>query len=346
MTSENSENKDACCSGHGSDKHGEGKHGAHAKCTTSCCGVARNWITGVAVAVAVAAVVYAGTSERGMDAAPAKLTAEQVATLIQGDDSVVARLNGRDIYKSQVAAAIRELGANVPPENVDQVLPAFIQQYINLQLINDAAKAAGVTKDETVRSQISNSREQIVRAAYMRDLFEGAVSDDVLRQAYQARYEAQPMPQEVHARHILVDDEALARDIIAQLKGGANFAKLAEAHSKDPTASRAGDLGYFVQAEMVPEFGEAVFAMKSGELTEQPIRTQFGWHVVKVEDKRQRVKPSYEEARVTLDQEARQAILDAKLNELRAAAKIELLGEEAETAIDEALDPAAENEAE
>lgn len=316
-----SEHKDACCGGHGSEKKAK------------CCGAARNWMTAAAVAVAVAAVVYA-TCGRDNDA-PVKLSAEQVSTLIQGEDSVVAKLNGRSIRKSEVAAAIRELGANVPPENVDQVLPAFIDQYINLQLINQAAKDEGVANEDAVKSQISNSREQIIRAAYMRGLFEGAVTEEALQEAYKLRFESQPMPEEVHARHILVgpDDEALARDIIARLQGGADFAKLAEEHSKDPTASRGGDLGYFVQSEMVPEFGTAVFGMSKGQLSAEPIQTQFGWHVVKVEDKRQRVKPTYEEARQALDQEARQAVLDAKLAELREKAKIEVIEAKVEAAV-------------
>lgn len=325
------EHKDACCGGHGSEHK------------SACCSGARNWITAAAVAVAVAAVVYAGTRDTAATSAP-KLSSAEVSSLIQGEDTVVAKLNGRNIHKSEVAAAIRELGANVPPENVDQVLPAFIEQYINLQLINEAAQKAGVAKQEEVQTQIANSREQIVRAAYMRDLFEDAVSEEVLQNAYKARFESQPMPEEIRARHILVgaDQQALARDLIAQLRGGADFAKLAEEHSKDPTAARGGDLGYFVQSEMVPEFGAAVFAMNTGDLSAQPIKTQFGWHIVKVEDKRQRVKPSYEEARQALDQEARQAILDAKLTELREDAKIELMDVAAPAAAAPEAAPAAD----
>lgn len=324
------EHKDACCGGHGSEKK------------ATCCGGARNWMTAAAIAVAVAAVVYAA-SGRSESNAPVKLSAEQVSSLIQGDDTVVAKLNGRKIYKSEVAAAIRELGANVPPENVDQVLPAFIDQYVNLQLINQAAKEAGIAKDETVASQIANSREQIIRAAYMRGLFDGAVSEEALQQAYSLRYESQPMPTEVHARHILVNDEAQARDIIARLQAGGDFAKLAEEFSKDPTASRGGDLGYFVQAEMVPEFGEAVFSMNKGQLSSEPVKTQFGFHVVKIEDKRQRVKPAFEDARQALDQEARQAVLDAKLAELREKAKVELVEAKVDAAVEGApVAPTAE----
>jgi peptidyl-prolyl cis-trans isomerase C len=302
------ENKTECCS--------TGK---------SCCGP-KGLITALAIIVAIGALVYAGSVKReslSLNKEPAK--AVDASSLIKGDDAVVAKLNGDDIHKSDVAMAIHELGANVPPESVDQILPAFLDQYINLRLLSDAARDEGIANDPEVKAQFYNARDQIMRAAYLRKLFEGKISDDVLHAAYKAKYEDQPMPQEVHARHILVDSEAKARDLIAQLKAGADFAKLAEANSKDPTAKRGGDLGYFTKAEMVKEFGDAAFAMAPGQVSSNPVKTQFGWHVIKVEDKRTRAKPTFEEAKGQLEQEARQAILDAKLADLRKDAKVEIV---------------------
>lgn len=290
------------------------------ECDRSAC--YRNWITGLAVVVAIAAVAYAATKD-GMVKASHPPKAE-VAKLINGEDTVVAKINGDKVYKSDVALAVRELGANVPPDSMDQILPAFLEQYINLKLLADAAHDEGVASDPEVKSQMANANEQIVRAAYLRKLFEGQFTDEALRTAYTAKYEDQPMPQEVHGRHILVDSEDKAKDLIAKLNAGASFEKLARENSKDPSAARGGDLGYFTQAEMVKEFGDAAFAMKPGQISQTPVKTQFGWHVIKVEDKRQRTKPSFEEAKQSLEQEARQAILDKKLTELRAKAKIEI----------------------
>ena len=301
------EEKGACCGGH---DHKSG-----------CCG-SRNLITGLAVVVAVASLGYAVMQKQSMQ--PGAKPKVDVSTLINGEDIVVAKINGKPVHKSDVALAIRDLGAQVPPENVDQILPAFIDQYINLELINKAAAKANIEKTDDVKMQLANSRDQIVRAAYLRSLFDGKVGEDALRAAYKAKFEDQPMPEEVHGYHILVDDEQKAKDLIAQLNRGADFAELAKANSKDPSAQRGGDLGYFAQAEMVPEFGAAAFALRNGQMTQTPVKTQFGWHIIKVADKRQRVKPTFEEAKAGLEQEARQVILDAKLKELRADAKVEI----------------------
>lgn len=330
--------KGGCCGGSaaGTDKKGE-------CCDTKggkCCGSSGKLVTVLSVAVAIGALAYAaskdGTVAGGTKAAKPKV---DVSTLIKGEDTVVAKLNGKEIKKSDVALAIKDLGANVPADSIDQILPAFLEQYINLQLINEAAEKEGVASDPEVVTQIVSSEEQIIRAAYLRKMFDGKLTDDALKAAYKAKYEDQPMPQEVKASHILVDDEAKAKELITKLNEGANFAKLAEENSKDPSAKRGGDLGYFVQTDMVKEFGDAAFSMPVGSISKEPIKTQFGWHVVKVEDKRQRAKPSFEEAKAALEQEIRQTLLDAKLNELRSAAKIETVGAK------DAAAPAAEGAA-
>lgn len=326
-----------CCGGASNTKK-DGDCCNTGKSGGCCSGGSRSWITGLAVIVAVGAVAYAATKDGGMPSKPAKAKVD-VASLIKGEDTVVAKMNGKPIKKSDVAAAIKEMGANVPAESIDAILPVFLEQYINLRLLNDAAAKAGLAKDADVQNQVATAQEQIMRAAYLRQLFEGKISEDAIKAGYKAKYEDQPMPEEVRARHILVDDEAKAKDIIAKLQGGANFEKLATEASKDPSAQRGGDLGYFVKTDMVKEFGEAAFSMPVGSVSKEPIKTQFGWHVVKVEDKRLRAKPSFEEAKQSLEQEARQAILDAKLTELREAAKIEV--EDAAKKKDEAAPAAA-----
>ena len=321
------ENK-KCCAG-----KGEG---------ASCCKDSRTFVTIAAVIVAVISLIW-GASQQG-GGTPAAMKAEpavDASTLITGEDTVVAKVDGEPIRKSDVAMAIRDLGANVPPESIDAILPGFIEQYVNLKLINKAAEKAGVTEQPEVKTQLSNSYNQIIRAAYLNQLFSGQITDEAMKAAYKARYEDQPMPEEVHARHILVDDEATAKELITKLNGGAKFEKLAEEYSKDPSASRGGDLGYFVETEMVPEFGKAAFALGVGKISETPVKSQFGWHVIKVEDKRQRAKPSFEEAKPALEQEARQVILDAKLTELRKDANIEIVGAEEPPVMPGDEDPAA-----
>lgn len=307
-----------CCGGTG---NGTDQKACKSKCCKSTIAV------GLSLAVAAAALIFAFTTHSAATKGEIliKKPRPDVSTLIAGEDTVVAKVDGDSIHKSDVAQTIKELGANVPPAAIDQILPAFTEQYVNLQLINKAAVKADVLNDPEVQLQMANSQEQILRAGYLRKLFDGQITEDSLKEAYKAKYESGELPTEVHARHILVDSEAKAKALIAQLQGGANFEKLASENSKDPSAARGGDLGYFTQAEMVPEFGAAAFAMNKGSISDAPVKTQFGWHVIQVLDKRTRAKPSFEEAKGPLEQESRQKLLDAKLKELREKADVEIL---------------------
>jgi peptidyl-prolyl cis-trans isomerase C len=130
----------------------------------------------------------------------------------------------------------------------------------------------------------------------------------------------------VHARHILVPTEAEAKSVIAELEKGADFAALAKKYSKDPGAESGGDLGYFGHDDMVKEFADAAFALSPGQYTKTPVKTEFGWHVIKVEDRRAGKPPSFEEAREQLSREIAHGIIDGKLHDLRNAAKIEEFG--------------------
>lgn len=310
---------------HGGCCGGAGK--TEAEKSGGCCGSGAkggcNFVTVAAVAVAIAALAYAGMNPGGdVGYAKPKIDASK---LITGEDTVVAKYNGEDVHKSDIAQTVQELGANVPPENVDKILPAFTEQYINLRLLSDAAEKEGIAKETDVQAQLAASRDQIVRAAYLRKLFDGAASEDKLKAEYKKKFEDQPMPEEVRARHILVDSEDKAKDLIKKLKEGASFDKLAAENSKDPSAKNGGDLGYFTQADMVKPFGDAAFAMAVGSISKEPVKTQFGWHVIKVEDKRKRAKPSFEESKAALEQTINQELLEAKLAELRKASKVEIL---------------------
>jgi|GEM_PF-102077 len=304
-----------CCGGTGAD----GK-----KSGCCCSGKIQKLITASAIAIAVVALGYAVSANNGGLHKFGPKTEAEVSALIVGKDTAVAKVNGDTIHKSDIAAAIKELGANVPPESVDSILPAFVEQYINMKLIGDAAKHDGIAKDPLVNNQLAATEEQILRAAYLRKLFEGKLTEEALKDAYKAKYEDKPLASQAHARHILVDSEAKAKDIIAKLAAGGSFEKLAAENSKDPSARRGGDLGYFSQADMVKEFGDAVFAMKPGEVSKTPVKTQFGWHVIKLEDMRAGKKPTFEEAKGSLEQELRQSVLDAKLAELREHASIKI----------------------
>ena len=128
--------------------------------------------------------------------------------------------------------------------------------------------------------------------------------------------------EEIHARHILVPDEAKAKEIIKKLDGGAEFKDLAKESSDGPTAANGGDLGYFAKSEMVPEFAEAAFALQPGTYTKEPVKTQFGWHVIKVEEKRQRPEPQFEAVKPQLEAQIRREKLNTMLEQWQKEASI------------------------
>ncbi len=325
------------------------EHGAHGTENKSCCSTAgakccRDWrsiITGLSVVVAVCAVSYALVQKNeapSMDVVRKEVKAEKT---FSGDDKVVMKIDGKDVMKSDVYALAAEVAPGVPPQAMTQLYPMFVEQYINVALMNKAAEKENIASSDEVRGQLAMARDQIVRAAYLKKMFETTINDDQLKQAYEVKF-VQPGPQEeVHARHILVETEQQAKDLIAKLNSGASFEALAKENSKDGTAQRGGDLGFFKKTDMVKEFADAAFAMNKGQTSKTPVRTQFGWHVIKVEDKRQGKVPTFEEAKPALEQEIRQAVLEAKLKEMREEAKVEIVDKDLEKKT-EAGAPAAE----
>jgi peptidyl-prolyl cis-trans isomerase C len=166
------------------------------------------------------------------------------------------------------------------------------------------------------------------------------MTDDAMHKVYDEAIKQTPNEQEVHARHILVATEGEAKDIEAQLKNGADFATLAKEKSKDPGAAEGGDLGYFTKDQMVPEFAEAAFKLDKGQISD-PVKTQFGWHIIKVEDKRIKPTPTYDEVKGQLQNYvARRAQADL-VDNLRKSATIERLDHPASQANPSALNPAA-----
>ncbi len=222
------------------------------------------------------------------------------------NDPVVATVNKRPIHLSDVAAAASTLPPNLRalPEQV--LYPMLLDRLIDQEALADEAQRIGLDKDPEVKRQM----ELAARAALQRAILLKDVQPQVTDEAVKARYEQdianKPGVEEVHAKHILVDNEALAKDIIKQLDAGADFDALAKKYSKDPGAANGGDLGFFKQSDMVPEFATAAFALKPGQISQTPVHTQFGWHVIKVVARRQDKPPTFDEAKDELRQKMAQ----------------------------------------
>lgn len=249
--------------------------------------------------------------------------AVQIASA-QDSDPVVAKVNGKEILRSEVLAS----AANLPPQmraQAEELLPVLLERLVDIQLITEAASAEGLETDEEVIERLAEVKKEVMRQIYLERLVEQEVTDEKLQARYDDFIAANPPEQQVKARHILVEDEAVAKEIIEALDGGADFAELAGERSIGPSGPRGGDLGYFTSGTMVPAFSEAAFALEPGSYTAEPVQTQFGWHVILVEDKRDSPVPSLDEMREQLTEELTRSIFQDKLTELRDSADIEII---------------------
>jgi peptidyl-prolyl cis-trans isomerase C len=244
--------------------------------------------------------------------------------LAPAGDPVVAKINGTVLHLSDVAAAQRRLPQQMQNVPLDTIYPQLLDQLIGNKLVTEAGKSAKLADDAEVKSRIAKIQEQVVAQIYIDRLIGKAVTDDALRVRYQKTLKEQGNKEEVHARHILVTSEEEAKGIITQLDKGGDFGKLATEKSTDKSGSaNGGDLGWFSKDMMVPEFAQAAFNLKKGEYTKAPVKTQFGWHVIKLEDRRQAAPPTFEEAKPQLSEQIARETVDAKVKELRSKAKVE-----------------------
>jgi peptidyl-prolyl cis-trans isomerase C len=236
-------------------------------------------------------------------------------------DPVVARVDGQDIRLSDVAEAAQGLPSelrNMPP---NMIFPMLIDQLIDRRALAIQARRSGLDSQPDVKKAMDGAAERALQNAYISRQLGPQVNDQAVRALYERDIAGKPGAEEVQARHILVANEELARRIIADLKKGGDFAALAKQHSTDPSAqTQGGDLGFFKKDDMVPEFANAAFALKPGEITENPVKTQFGWHVIKVENRRAAPTPSFEESR----DELRQKLIQESFAKLAAAARAQV----------------------
>ena len=239
-------------------------------------------------------------------AAPAQPTAPaaQAQSAAPADaDPVVATVNGAPIHASDVRDAMGGLPAeyrNLPPK---MLFPMMLDQLIDRKALVLLAQKQGLDKDPQVERQMARAADGALQNALLSRDVGPQVSDAKVKERYDATIANKPGEEEVHAAHILVASEDEAKKIIAELKGGADFTALAKAHSTDPGAAQGGDLGWFKKGDMLPAFADAAFAMQPGQISETPVHTQYGWHVIKVEGRRQAPPPTFEQARDQLRQD-------------------------------------------
>jgi peptidyl-prolyl cis-trans isomerase C len=275
----------------------------------------------------------------GAVALAALLTAP-IAARAEDSDPVVARANGIDIRQSDLALAEEDIASAMPQMGPEQKRDYLITYLADVIILAQAADQHQLANRSDVKQRIEFERHKALMEAMLQDAGKAAMTDEAMHKVYDEAIKQTPNEQEVHARHILVATEGEAKDIETQLKNGADFAKLAKEKSKDPGAAEGGDLGYFTKDQMVPEFAEAAFKLDKGQISD-PVKTQFGWHIIKVEDKRIKPTPTYDEVKAQLQNYVAHRAQADLVDNLRKSATIERLDQPASQPNPAALNPAA-----
>lgn len=259
-------------------------------------------------------------------AAPGFASSEKPATAA-GKDYVILKVGGDEIKKSYVM----EIWQGLFPEGEAPDFDSFdenvkqnvLRGVVSEHLINEQAEKAGLENDPEILGKVAQFKKKLVIQTFLDKKASQAVSEDQLRAAYNEEVKKQAGKKEVRARHILVSSEDQAEEIKEKLDDGEKFEDLAKQLSTDKgSAVSGGDLGYFTEGEMVPEFTKAAFELKKGEVSD-PVKTDFGWHIIKVEDVRDVAVPTYAEMKDKLRDQIKGEALKSYINELIDTAKVE-----------------------
>jgi peptidyl-prolyl cis-trans isomerase C len=240
------------------------------------------------------------------------------------NDPVVARVNGIEIRQSDLTVAEDDLGNEAhqaPPEVKREQIIAYLADII---LVSQAADKNKLRDDPAFKQRQAFVSNKILMGMMLTKRAKDAASDAEMRKVYDEAVKPMAQEEEVRARHILVESEEEAKAILEQLKAGADFATLAKEKSKDPGGADGGDLGFFAKGQMVPEFSEVAFKMFEGQLS-NPVKSQFGWHIIKMEEKRKRPVPDYEKVKDQIEAYVGRRAQTEFVAQLREGAKIERL---------------------
>lgn len=260
---------------------------------------------------------------KGLTFLPALVLSAMLALPAQAEqptaDTVVARVNGQEIKLGHVIIARTSL-----PQQYQQIPPQVLYDAIIEQLIQQSAlqQAFGDEEPNRVKLSLENERRSLLAGEEVEKIMAAAASDEDLKAAYDAKYGASYDEKEFNAAHILVETEEEAKAIKAELDNGADFAELAKEKSTGPSGPKGGALGWFSKGMMVPEFETAVIGLEPGQVSD-PVQTQFGWHVVKLNETRAKEAPAFDEVRNQLASELQEKAVKDRVDALVAAAKVE-----------------------
>ncbi len=250
------------------------------------------------------------------------------------DDAVVATVNGVDIKQSDLDFAASEVGAQLAQVPAADRRRMLLQFVIENELMAEAADKENLAAAPNFEDRLKYHKRRALRDAYYDKNVRDSVTDEAAKAVYDEKIKGLKPEEEVHARHILVDTEAEAKEVAERLKKGEDFATVAKEKSKDPSAE-GGDLGFFTRGQTLKPIEDAAFALEVGQISE-PVQTKFGWHILKVEEKREKPLPTFDEVKEAIVGQLVQQKAQQAVRELHDAAKIDIVDPEIKKAMQDA----------
>ncbi|PLP59807.1 peptidylprolyl isomerase [Mesorhizobium loti] len=252
-------------------------------------------------------------------------------------NAVIATVDGKPITEADLTLAEGELSRQFAQLPAEQRRAAALSAAIEIKVLSAKAIADGLDKDPEFQRRVAFLQQRALHGELVEKEVVGKITEAEIRARYDKEIAAQPPVNEVHARHILVKTKEEADAIVKKLDAGEDFQKLANENTKDPSGkTNGGDLGFFGPGQMVPEFEKAATALEVGKYTKEPVQTQFGWHIIKLEDKRQQQPPAFDQVK----DQAKSAVIRDKyfeaVKEARKAAKVEIPDENLRKTVDAA----------
>ncbi len=258
-----------------------------------------------------------------------------LSTATRAEDKVLATINGKPISDGDLAVAESEIGSDMGSMPADQKRMSLIEFMIDNNLFAQAAETANLGQGPEYEARLNYLKTRALREMYFEKVIKAAVSDADARKIYDDQVKVMKPEEEVQARHILVETEDKAKELKEKIKSGGDFAAMAKENSKDPgSKDDGGNLGYFGRGQMVPQFEEVVFKLAKGDVSD-PVKTQFGWHLIKIEDRRSKQPPAFEVVKDRIVQSMLLQKAQQSATELRSKAKIEFVDADIKKAIDE-----------
>ena len=283
-------------------------------------------LLGLAVMLASSGVAMAqgqpAARPKPVDSKLAAPTVKQDEAARPSNDPLVATVEGHMIGLSDVGRAVPSLPDNLRDLPFPTLFPVVLDRVIDHKALVEMARRQHLEDDPEARREIDAATDRILEGVLLRREAVPQVTEDAIQTRYARQYAGRTATEETHARHILVAGEDEAKRLIDLLDKGADFAELAKQYSKDPDGANGGDLGFFRRDQVWPDFADVAFALPPGQFSKTPIHNEFGWHIVKVEERRIVPPPTYAEMREILRKELLQEAVQKVIEQARSQVSI------------------------